>query len=106
MLLNKFNAILWDSFLFVNWTETSYTVTLLPFTGSLGVDVENLYIKSSIVTLSTFIKTSFVRSDETTNINDIDYFLYRRTRTSAQVLASRMRREDEDPDPFEIEILY
>ena len=52
--------------------------------GNLLVGVESLYINSSIVTLSEFIKSSFVRSDETITVNDITYYVYSRVHDKSQ----------------------
>ena len=73
--------------------------------GNLLVGVGELYIQSSITDLSDFIKTAYACDGSVKSINDIDYYLYRRTRT-AQALTTRIRREDDLPDDEIEEIIY
>jgi hypothetical protein len=73
--------------------------------GNLLVGVGKLYVESSITTLSDFIKSAYACDGSVENINDIDYYLYRRTRTT-QALTTRPRREDDLTDDEIEEILY
>ena len=74
--------------------------------GNLLVGVGELYVESSITTLSDFIKSAYACDGSVENINDIDYYLYRRTRTTTQALTTRPRRDDDLTDDEIEEILY
>ena len=72
--------------------------------GNLLVGVENLYIATSITDLSDFIEEAFTKGETEVHYRDVDYYLYRRTRTTTTLAR---REEDLDEDPFaEQEILY